>query len=167
MQNIVLVGNSGSGKTSFVLRLTENTFTESFISTVGKDMTIVEYNNKRFILHDTAGQKRFAILCEAYYKYAHGAIVFYETCDTSNIHSWVETLQEEQKDIPIILVGNKIDECPNTYTSDYPHVYISCKTGENVDKVLPLIEPMLKEVKILPDETWTELLQRLTNCVCQ
>lgn len=166
MQNIVLVGNSGAGKTSFVLRLTHDTFTESYISTIGKDMNIIEHKDTKYILHDTAGQKRFEIPCKAYYKYAHGAIVFYETSDHDDINKWICQLKEEQEDIPIIIVGNKTDECSALFVTKYPSVHISCKTGENVDKVLPLIIPMLKEVRTLPDQTWTELFEHW-YCVCQ
>ncbi len=166
MQNIVVVGNSGSGKTAFVRRMKHNTYSDSYISTIGKDMEVIEYKGKKYILHDTAGQERFEIACQSYYKYAHGAIVFYETTDHSSIEKWVRKLRKEQEDIPIVLVGNKIDECKNYHVSMYPTAHISCKTGENVDKVLSLMVPMLKELKVLPDQTWSELFQGW-YCVCQ
>ena len=166
MQNIILVGNSGSGKTSFLRHLNNEPYTESYISTIGKDMQIIEFNNKKYIIHDTAGQERFKMLCRSYYKYAHGAIVFYETVDHDGVETWIRELKEEQEDIPIIVVANKIDQCKNTYVSIYPAVHISCKTGKNVDKVLSLMVPMLKELKISPDQTWTELFQGW-YCVCQ
>jgi len=166
MQNIVIVGNSGSGKTAFVRRIKDKTYSDSYISTIGKEMEVIKYNGKKYILHDTAGQERFEMACQPYYKYAHGALVFYETTDHSSIEKWVGKLRKEQEDIPIVLVGNKIDECKNYHVSMLPTVHISCKTGEKVDKVLPLMIPMLKKLKVLPDQTWSELFQRW-GCVCQ
>ena len=92
MQNIILVGNSGSGKTSFLRRLNNEPYTDSYISTIGKDMEVIEHNGKKYIIHDTAGQERFKIPCMSYYKYAHGAIVFYETQDHSGIETWIREL---------------------------------------------------------------------------
>ena len=78
MQNIILVGNSGSGKTSFLRHLNDEPYTESYISTIGKDMKIIEHENKKYIIHDTAGQERFQSLSSAFYRGADCCCMVYD-----------------------------------------------------------------------------------------
>ena len=61
--------------------------------------------------------------------------------------------------------GNKIDLKPCKDTWKFPYVYISCKTGENVSKVMQLLRPIL--LKISPPETWYEYCQRFEICLIQ
>jgi small GTP-binding protein len=161
MQNIVVVGDSGVGKTSFVRQLLGHAFTETYMATIGKEMHI--YDN--LIIQDTAGQKRFSRACEEYYKYAHGAVVFYEVDSNDSVPKWIDALQQENENIPIVIVCNKIDLNTSKDTWEFPHVYISCKTGENVAKVMEILEPDL--LKISPPETWYEYCQRFDLCLVQ
>lgn len=150
MQNIVIVGDTCAGKTSFARYLTGHEFTESYMVTIGKDMHILE----TLVVHDIGGQKRFSKSCEAYYKHAHGALIFYESGLSSSVSKWIKLLRKENKDIPIVIVCNKIDLKENKDEWKEPCVSISCKTGENVDKVMDMLTPKL--IKISPPETWYE-----------
>ena len=161
MQNIVVVGDSGVGKTSFVRKLLGHMFSETYMATIGKEMHI--YDN--LIIHDTAGQKRFSRACEEYYKYAHGAIVFYESGSKQSVSKWIEALQRENENIPIVIVCNKIDLKKSKDTWKFPYVYISCKNGENIPKVMEILRPDL--LKISPPETWYEYCQRFELCLVQ
>jgi len=149
MQNIVLVGDGGTGKTSFVLRVAKDYYTDSYMSTIGKEMTIVD----NLIIHDTSGHPRFSSPCEEYYKHANGALVF---CDNNyNSAPWIKKLRKSNPDIPIMVVINKIDLIDiKTDDSELEHIHISCKTGENVNMVLPSIKEILTPAKTSPAVTW-------------
>ncbi len=161
MQNIVIVGDTGVGKTSFVRHLMGHTFTETYMATIGKEMHIY----KDVFIHDTSSQERFSKACKEYYKYAHGAIVLYDAETKQNVSKWVDALQKENENIPIVVVYNKIDLHDNKDTWQYPHACISCKTSENVEQVMELLEPIL--LKISPPETWYEYYQRFDLCLVQ
>ena len=131
-------------------------------------MSIISYKDKEIVIHDTAGQGRFQTLTTEYYKHAHGALVFYDVSDDENtVDRWIEQLKEKNENIPIVIVGNKIDLEHREHTFEHPCIRISCKTGENIDLVLQEIDPILKEVKILPVETWTVYLRQLSVCIVQ
>lgn len=152
MQNIVLVGDSTVGKSSFVLKLARDAFTESYISTIGKEMTVVD----DIIIHDTAGNPRFSKICCEYYKHANGALIFFDVHKTekSSVIQWIEKLRKENEFLPIILVGNKIDNGP--YNKIDVHniktMYISCKTGENINEVIVEIKKIMTKISL--PETW-------------
>lgn len=152
MQNILLIGDSSVGKSSFLLRLTHDAFTESYISTLGKEMTRLD----DIIIHDTAGNPRFSNLCREYYKHANGALVFFDVNnpDKKGILKWVHALRKENNDIPIIIVGNKIDigSYKKIKIDNLNTLYISCKTGENIHCVMKEIRKIM--IKASPPETW-------------
>ena len=73
---ILLVGNSGVGKSSVLMRFADKTFKEQYIYTIGVDFKVrtLEVNGKRVKLQiwDTAGQERFKAFTSSYYRGAHG-----------------------------------------------------------------------------------------------
>ncbi|KAH9330216.1 hypothetical protein KI387_002324, partial [Taxus chinensis] len=75
---ILLVGDSAVGKSCLLLRFTEDSYMESYISTIGVDFKIktVELDGKtiKFQIWDTAGQERFKTVTSSYYRGAHGII---------------------------------------------------------------------------------------------
>jgi len=163
MQNIVIVGDSGVGKSSFLLRIANGYFTESYIATLGKEMVHITYNGVTYLIHDTSGNERFHDVCAPYFKHAHGAIVFTDVDRQGSVQKWISTLRANNIDIPVVTVCNKIDKpITRTLTAD---IAISCKTGENVDKVFEYIVPRLKPVKILHEDWWD--LSLLTFCSLQ
>ena len=82
---MVLIGDSGVGKSSLILRFTEDSFNGSFISTVGVDFKIktleIKGLNIKMQIWDTAGQERFRKIVSTYYRGAHGIIVVYDITD--------------------------------------------------------------------------------------
>ena len=115
--NIMTLGISSVGKTSFIFRFTENTFQNLFISTIGIDfkVKIIEIENIKYklLFYDTAGQERFKSLAPNLIKKAHGIIIMYDITNKSSFDSIPEILKdikgEKGNDFPMILIGNKID----------------------------------------------------------
>ncbi|XP_010543445.1 PREDICTED: ras-related protein RABE1d-like isoform X3 [Tarenaya hassleriana] len=114
---LLLIGDSGVGKSCLLLRFSDDTFTTSFITTIGIDFKIrtVELDGKRIKLQiwDTAGQERFRTITTAYYRGAMGILLVYDVTDESsfnNIRNWMKNIEQHASDnVDKILVGNKAD----------------------------------------------------------
>eukprot|EP00828_Plagiopyla_frontata_P045193 TRINITY_DN7656_c0_g1_i1.p2 TRINITY_DN7656_c0_g1~~TRINITY_DN7656_c0_g1_i1.p2 ORF type:complete len:140 (+),score=23.32 TRINITY_DN7656_c0_g1_i1:15-434(+) len=88
MFKYVIIGNSGVGKSSLLLRFTDDSFSESYLTTIGVDFRFktikVQDKNIKLQIWDTAGQERFRTITNAYYKGADGIVVVYDTtCKSS------------------------------------------------------------------------------------
>lgn len=118
LYKIVLIGDSGVGKTNLLERLAHNRFNTSTRSTIG-----VEFDTKCFIVDgkkikaqiwDTAGQERYRAITSAYYRGAVGAIVVYDITRKESFENatnqWIKQLKDNSESgIVISLVGNKTD----------------------------------------------------------
>lgn len=115
---LLLIGNSGVGKSCLLLRFADDTFTTSFITTIGIDFKIrtIELDGKRIKLQiwDTAGQERFRTITTAYYRGAQGIVVVYDCTDEASfqsIRNWMRHIEDHAADnVNKILVGNKCDQ---------------------------------------------------------
>ncbi|OAF69124.1 hypothetical protein A3Q56_03132 [Intoshia linei] len=119
---LLILGNSGVGKTSLLLHATEkDADTETVVPTIGVDFKCKEYliDGEKITLQlwDTAGQERFRAITQAYYRGSQGIMVVYDITDEKSFHdskSWIFTIKEKcEVDVNIILVGNKIDLVEN------------------------------------------------------
>mmetsp|Transcript_11150 Transcript_11150/g.16809 ORF Transcript_11150/g.16809 Transcript_11150/m.16809 type:complete len:201 (+) Transcript_11150:56-658(+) len=114
---VVLLGDTGVGKSSLVLRFVANNFKPYSESTIGASFMskIVTVNNKpiKFQMWDTAGQEKYHSLAPMYYRGAAAAIIVYDItrADTFNtLKNWVEELKSKgPKDVAIAIAGNKAD----------------------------------------------------------
>eukprot|EP00767_Chilomastix_cuspidata_P003222 gnl/Chilomastix_cuspidata/334.p1 GENE.gnl/Chilomastix_cuspidata/334~~gnl/Chilomastix_cuspidata/334.p1 ORF type:complete len:214 (+),score=88.10 gnl/Chilomastix_cuspidata/334:46-642(+) len=114
---IVLIGDTGVGKTCLLLRFAEDTYIESYISTIGVDFKIktVEVGSKtvKIEIWDTAGQDRFKAICRTYYNGADGIIIVYDITDLesfNNVRTWLKEIEQHgSEDTVRLLVGNKAD----------------------------------------------------------
>ncbi len=114
---LLLIGDSGVGKSCLLLRFADDTYTESFISTIGVDFKIrtIELDEKTVKLQiwDTAGQERFRTITSSYYRGAHGIIIVYDVTDMESFNSVKQWLHEIERyateGVSKLLVGNKCD----------------------------------------------------------
>ena len=114
---IVIVGDSGVGKTNLIRRFVTNEFKLNSKATVGVELSSKSYkiNDKIFKIEmwDTAGQERYKSMTAAYYKGAKGALIVYDTTNAQsfeNVDKWLTEIKEKSsKDIKLIIIGNKVD----------------------------------------------------------
>ncbi|KAK8897761.1 hypothetical protein M9Y10_015727 [Tritrichomonas musculus] len=161
---IIIVGESGVGKTCLLLRYVDNKFIFDHISTVGSDYRVkhTEINGEPIDLHiwDTAGQERFRSITKTYFNSAHGAIVVFDVSNRisfDNVSYWVNAVKEKDNSIQFILVGNKIDlkrEITNEEAKEFAdsldiqYFETSAKDGTNITEAFQyLAEKAYKSIK--------------------
>ena len=158
---ILILGDSNVGKTSLLLKFTDNIFNETYITTIG-----VEYKEKEITLDnikyklniwDTAGQERFKSITKNFFKSADGIIFVYDITKKStfdNIKNWLIEAENKTIDYKSIIVGNKIDLEKNRQVSyDYGYNlankknYLFLETSAKIDiKVNDVFIDLLKEI---------------------
>lgn len=114
---LLLIGDSGVGKTCLIIRFAEDNFNNTYISTIGIDFKIrtVDIEGKKIKLQvwDTAGQERFKTITTAYYRGAMGIILVYDITDEKsfeNIQNWMKSIKENASaGVERLLLGNKCD----------------------------------------------------------
>jgi len=128
---LLVIGDSGAGKSSLLKRFADNTFSESFASTIGVDFEVrtVEARGKavKMQMWDTAGQERFRTITSAYYRGAHAVLVVFDvTSEESfqNVTRWIEELMRSTvgagcRKPNILLVANKTDLTKKRVVEDY------------------------------------------------
>ncbi|MGH0132835.1 UNVERIFIED_CONTAM: hypothetical protein FKN15_050743 [Acipenser sinensis] len=115
---LLLLGDSGVGKTCLLCRFTDNEFHSSHISTIGVDfkMKTVEVDGikVRIQIWDTAGQERYQTITKQYYRRAQGIFLVYDiTSERSfqHIMKWASDVDEYAPEkVQKILIANKADE---------------------------------------------------------
>uniref|UniRef100_A0A8C9EYF0 RAB26, member RAS oncogene family n=1 Tax=Pavo cristatus TaxID=9049 RepID=A0A8C9EYF0_PAVCR len=114
---VMLVGDSGVGKTCLLVRFKDGAFLAgSFISTVGIDfrnkVLTVDGVKVKLQIWDTAGQERFRSVTHAYYRDAHALLLLYDVTNKAsfdNIQAWLTEIHEyAQQDVVLMLLGNKV-----------------------------------------------------------
>ncbi|ROL43215.1 Ras and EF-hand domain-containing protein [Anabarilius grahami] len=169
---LVLAGDAGSGKSSFLLRLSLNEFRGDIPTTLGVDFQIkkmlVDGEKTNLQIWDTAGQERFRSIARSYFRKAHGVLLLYDVTSESsflNVREWVEQIREStDEDIPMCVIGNKVDlraerpkgSCVSSFHGEklamaYNAMFCeaSAKEGTNVvEAVLHLAREVKKHAKL-------------------
>ncbi|KAE8897315.1 hypothetical protein PF002_g25256 [Phytophthora fragariae] len=118
---LLLIGDAGVGKSSMLLRFTDDTFDDNLQSTIGVDFKVkmmqVDGKKIKMTIWDTAGQERFRTLTSSYYRGAQGIVLVYDVArrDTfENLDLWLQEVEVYSpaggRDVVKLLVGNKIDK---------------------------------------------------------
>ncbi|XP_064246105.1 ras-related protein Rab-26 [Passer domesticus] len=170
---VMLVGDSGVGKTCLLVRFKDGAFLAgSFISTVGIDfrnkVLTVDGVKVKLQIWDTAGQERFRSVTHAYYRDAHALLLLYDVTNKAsfdNIQAWLTEIHEyAQQDVVLMLLGNKVDSAQDRVVKreegeklakEYgvPFMETSAKSGLNVELAFTAIAKELKHRSMkLPNE---------------
>ncbi|CAM9652431.1 unnamed protein product [Heterosigma akashiwo] len=114
---LVLIGDSGVGKSCLLLRFADDAFTESYISTIGVDFRFktvkIDKKTVKLQIWDTAGQERFRTITSAYYRGADGIIMVYDVMNKESfehVSAWLSEVNRYANEGTCkLLVGNKSD----------------------------------------------------------
>ena len=137
---ILLLGDSAVGKTTMIKRFIQNEFKEDYKETLGvnivrKSVNVTELNAKvSLLIWDIAGQERYEERRKFYYEGCYGALLVYDITRFSSFENieikWLKHYKENmEKDVPLILIGNKDDLEDQRYVSKEDAEKLSNKIG--------------------------------------
>jgi len=163
---LVLIGDSGVGKSCLLLRFADDNFTDSYISTIGVDFRFRTINIKdktvKLQIWDTAGQERFRTITSAYYRGADGIIMVYDVTSSESFDHVEEWLSEVDRyasaNTSKLLVGNKADLVEEKVVPEedaqkfaegigIPFLETSARTATNVDTAFLTMARELIKIK--------------------
>ncbi|CAL5970741.1 Rab11 [Hexamita inflata] len=153
---IVIIGESGVGKSNILTRYISNTFQLDHASTIGVEFSLKDIKIKhkeqtyrvKSQIWDTAGQERYRSLAVSFFRGAVGALVVYDISQDATfekVEEWIQQIKNQAKGVQIILVGNKCDlENMRKVSKGQGQnlaeqmgllfIETSAMTGENIDK---------------------------------
>ena len=162
---VLLLGDSGTGKSSLILRYTEDTFNSSLVSSIGVDFKVkkkiidgkiiriqIVRNLKNIIVTqwDTAGHEKFRAITTSYYRGANAIIIVFDLTEQKSflhVTEWLKHIEKYAKENVLkFLVGNKIDlndkrvikkEEASKFAEEHnlPYIETSAKEGVNIDEL--------------------------------
>lgn len=132
--NIVIIGDCRVGKTSFVNRLVYGRFTDSYSTTIGKDLHYYDHNDQKLILHDCSGLDRYYSLIKIYFDSAHAFIIIYNDSTKQKIDKWLGLIPKDSIYVLVKNGGEKDDTCD---------ILIDCKKNINIQEPILSLEPRI------------------------
>jgi Ras-related protein Rab-8A len=167
---LLLLGDMAVGKTSLMMRLTDDEFNLNIIGTAGIDLkkkTLnIEGEDVKVLIYDTAGHERFRLIAKSQYKGSNGIVLIYDITDRKtfdNVSKWMEDIKENiDNKVEVILVGNKIDKTNDRLVKSEEGQALgekfgvtffetSAKTGEGVNSAfLNIVKNIYHKIKDVP-----------------
>jgi len=150
---IVMIGDSGVGKSCLLKRFSTKEFSDNYISTIGVDFEIqtLDINGKivKLQIWDTAGQERFHNITTSYYRGAHCIMLVYDVTNSDsfrNLNRWMGQIKNfASKDTQFLIVGNKADLTGSPTRVDFDEACDYAKqTSDQVDRDVDVIETSAK-----------------------
>ncbi|CAH8504211.1 unnamed protein product [Schistosoma turkestanicum] len=177
---VILVGDSGVGKSSFSYRFCDGIFYPQLRATLGVDFRTknIQMNNALYTIQlwDTAGQETYRCIVRSYFRKIDGVVLMYAVDQPetfANIKYWMEMIKESTSEVnvPILLVGNKIDlrnassntvkESNNSNVKQVGSLkHITHEMGANVAKLHHI---SFIETSVLSKHNITEAIELLTQ----
>ncbi|XP_034657898.1 ras-related protein ORAB-1 [Drosophila subobscura] len=161
---ILLLGDSGVGKSSLLQRFMGGRFTAKYHSSVGVElgMHYIEVAGQvvQLLIWDASGEKRFRPLLPSYYREVQGIMLVYDTTSPSSFHSlqcWLDEIERYSKrDVCIVLVGNKCEDLKRRKISQLQGLTFadnkglafceaSARSGVNVDQIFATLSLKIHE----------------------
>lgn len=184
---VIVVGDSGTGKTSIIRRYVTNSYVASYKATIGLDFCVkkIKWNDNAEVslqLWDVAGQERFSRLTRAYYKGANAAVVVFDVTQEDSFRNtlrWKEDIDEKMtmngESIPTILFANKVDMPVGQFMKDRSVVEQFCnehnfagwfetsaKDNLGIDAGMKFLVDRLTKTYTIEEETDTDIV-RISN----
>ena len=156
---LVLLGDSGVGKSSIAMRYVNNVFSESFEVTIGggylqQIVRLKDGSSLKLDIWDTGGQERYRALLQLYYRDADAALITYDVTNPRSLENceyWVNELRRSEVNCILCLVANKIDvsaeerkidtKAAQDFVDKFDMIFFetSAKTGENINKLFEAV----------------------------
>jgi small GTP-binding protein len=169
---LIVIGDQSVGKSSLIIRFTDEIFGENTMSTIGiafrKKVCVIDNQETKVTIFDTAGHERYRQITKYFYHGCKGIII---VCDVNvrstfeSVENWIQGLSIIDTEVDILLIGNKIDLERNVSSDELKIVAkehkilfmeTSAKTGENVDRAFELILKKINERKFLKNSKTME-----------
>jgi len=164
---LLLIGNSSVGKSSLLLRFTDDDFLseEETTATIGVDFKVkqLQIDDRRFKLSiwDTAGQERFRTLTSSYYRGAQGVVLVYDVSNRQSFQSLASWFKEISTycspEVVKIIVGNKVDK------EMFSRQVTKKEAEEYAEKMGCLFVECSAKTKVNVEEAFRELVLRIID----
>jgi small GTP-binding protein len=155
---VVIAGDGNVGKTSLIRRYCEGKFEQSRVATIGVDfqtkLVDLESGQVKLSIWDMAGQDRFQVMREGFYRGGRASALVYDLTDLeslAHLKRWRDELVAVVPDIPLVVVGNKRDLAPESSLAPgeamaramgASHIVTSALTGEGVSQMFTALASM-------------------------
>ncbi|KAF6206994.1 hypothetical protein GE061_018231 [Apolygus lucorum] len=163
---VLVLGDSNVGKTCIVHRYCDETYYDTYISTIGIDfkqkIISVDGTPIKMQIWDTAGQERFRTLTTAYYRGAMGILLMYDVTSLesfNNLTYWLKNIEENASPYVVkVLAGNKCDAATKRVVDtemgqkiaenyDIPFYEVSCKQDINIETIFLTLARLIRDQK--------------------
>ena len=178
---IILIGDSGVGKTSLVNRFMGFEFKDNYACTINADfklksISIDPSTRVELTVWDTCGQERFRAMTRQYFKDANGVVLVFDVNEEKSfkgLSSWLTEIKNNcnNSDISIVLIGNKIDLNERKITKEegnqfalkncIKYIETSSKEGINIDAPFEsLVNDIIRSIKVNRDNIGNETIEQ-------